>query len=95
MRKLLLYVLLMTPLGCSPKHSPAPPKPLSPCVVPEDPKPPVLHPSFCGDQVCLPPGEAVALAWYRLQVDNITRALKGCPTTLVVRVPQPKSQVIK
>ena len=86
MPKLLaLLLLLMPPACCTTPRTPTTPA-LTKCRIPAIPGKPPLHPSVCGDSVCITVDEAKALATYLIDADEARRSLEGC--SLVQLVPQ-------
>lgn len=72
---LLSAMLLMQPSCCAkPPVSPHPDK----CTVPVIPSPPELHPSSCGESVCLTVEDTIALSRWIGLVGDTREALAGC-----------------
>lgn len=78
MKKLLLFVLLATPLGCSRTPSPATPKSTSYCLIPKTTPPPRISTGDCDDKVCMSMEDAVALARWIHQIKELQVALSEC-----------------
>ncbi len=72
-------------LSCSKTPSPTTPT-IKGCEVPRWPAKPVLHPSACGELVCLPSADVVALVKWERNVALIRRATERC--SLIVWVDQ-------
>lgn len=77
MKRLLLLPTLMMLLSCSATPSPATPS-IKGCSVPRWPIKPKLTPTVCGESVCLPPGQVIALVRYQTDVDLVQAATVRC-----------------
>jgi hypothetical protein len=80
MRKLLLCAALMMPLGCSGKlPAPTTPKSIEKCDVLRLVPPPPIAAADCGNLVCFPVDDVVALALWIADVEETRIGLEGCP----------------
>lgn len=82
MRKLLLLALILVVSLTSCVTRTVPAKQVT-CHIPPAPPKPELHPEVCGELVCLPIPEVVALADYARLNDEREWAIKGCPAVEV------------
>lgn len=83
MKKLLKCTMLLALLiSCGNSLAPpAPPRPLTKCVVPPWPPTPAIKPFACGPEftyVCLSEEDAIALAKYEAAEQEVEAALAGC-----------------